>query len=158
MDMKAQVNEHFDFSFEDNRFDWDCVKIKDGQFHILFKGQSLVADVVEANTAEKAFVIRINNNNYNVQLKDQYDELLQSLGMDNLNNQKESEIKAPMPGRVLDIMLSVGDTVVKGDGVLVLEAMKMENVIKSPTDGIIKKIAVTKEQAVEKNEVLIEFE
>ena len=156
--MKAQVNELFNFSFESNDFGWNCVEVRDGQFHILFKGQSLVADVVEANTAEKSFVIRINNNNYNLQLKDQYDELLQSLGMDSLNNQKESEIKAPMPGRVLEIMLSAGDTVAKGDGVLVLEAMKMENVIKSPTDGVIKKIAVIKDQAVEKNEVLVEFE
>lgn len=156
--MKAQVNEQFDFSFESNDFDWNCVEVRDGQFHILFKGQSLVAGVVEANTAEKTFVIRINNNNYTLQLKDQYDELLQSLGMDSLNNQKESEIKAPMPGRVLDIMLSAGSSVVKGDGVLVLEAMKMENVIKSPTDGVIKKIAVIKDQAVEKNEVLVEFE
>ena len=156
--MKAQVNEQFDFSFESNDFDWNCVEVRDGQFHILFKGRSLVADVVEANTNEKNFVIRINNNNYSVQLRDQYDELLQSLGMDKLNNQKESEIKAPMPGRVLDIMLSAGSSVVKGDGVLVLEAMKMENVIKSPTDGVIKKIVVPKGQAVEKNEVLVEFE
>ena len=156
--MKAQVNEQFYFSFESNDFDWNCVEVREGQFHILFKEQSLVVDVVEANTAEKTFVVRINNNNYNVQLKDQYDELLQSLGMDSLDNQKESEIKAPLPGRVLDIILSVGDSVVKGDGVLVLEAMKMENVIKSPTDGVIKKITVVKGQAVEKNEVLVEFE
>ena len=156
--MKARVNEQFDFSFKSNDFDWNCVEVRDGQFHVLFKGRSLVADVVEVNTTEKNFVIRINNNNYSVQLKDQYDELLQSLGMDSLKNQKESEIKAPMPGRVLDVMLSAGSSVVKGDGVLVLEAMKMENVIKSPTDGVIKKIAVVKDQAVEKNEVLVEFE
>ena len=52
--------------------------------------------------------------------------MLQSLGMDMLNNQKESELKAPMPGKVFDIMATEGDSVVKGDGVLVLEAMKME--------------------------------
>tara|TARA_B100001115_G_scaffold169536_1_gene150302 strand:- start:209 stop:679 length:471 start_codon:yes stop_codon:yes gene_type:complete len=156
--MKALVNEQFDFSFESNDFDWNCVEVRGGQFHIIFKGQSFVADLVETNTAEKKIVIRINNNNYSVHLKDRYDELLQSLGMDGLNNQKESEIKAPMPGRVLDIMLSAGDTVVKGDGVLVLEAMKMENVIKSPTGGVIKNVAVIKNQAVEKNEVLVEFE
>ena len=156
--MKAQVNEHFNFSFEDNDFDWDCVEVKGGQFHVLFKGRSLVADVVEANTNEKTFVIRINNNNYSVRLTDRYDELLRSLGMDTFNNQKESEIRAPMPGRVLDVLLSVGSSVVKGGGVLVLEAMKMENVIKSPIDGVIKRIAVVKGQAVEKNEVLIEFE
>ena len=156
--MKARVNEQFDFFFEGNNFNWNCVEVKEGQFHIIFKGRSLVADVVEANKSEKTFVIRINNNNYTVQLKDQYDELLQSLGMDRLNNQKDSEIKAPMPGRVLDIMLSAGCSVFKGDGVLVLEAMKMENVIKSPRDGVIKKIVVLKGQAVEKNEVLVEFE
>ena len=156
--MKAQVNGRFDFNFENNDPDWDCIEVKDGRFHILFKGQSLVADVIEANTKEKVFVIRVNNNNYCVQLKDQYDELLRSLGMDILGDQKESELKAPMPGKVLDVMVNVGSSVVKGDGVLVLEAMKMENVIKSPADGVIKRIAVVKNQAVEKNEVLIEFE
>lgn len=156
--MNARVNERYDFYFESNDFNWDYVNVKDGQFHIIFKGRSLVADVIEANTKEKIFFIRINNNNYSVQLKDGYDELLQSLGMDTLNNQKESEIKAPMPGRVLDILLSEGDSVIKGGGVLVLEAMKMENVIKSPTDGVVKRIAVVKNQAVEKNEVLLEFE
>ena len=156
--MKARVNESFDFSFEGNDYNWDCVEVKEGRFHILFKGRSLVADVIEANTNQKVFIIRINNNNYSVQIKDKYDELLQSLGMDILNNQKESDIKAPMPGRVLDIMLDIGVSVVKGESVLVLEAMKMENVIKSPTDGVVKRIAVEKNQAVEKNEVLIEFE
>ena len=142
--MKARINEQFDFSLDGNDFDWNCVEVKDGQFHILFKEQSLVADVIEVNATEKKFVIRINNNNYSVRLKDQYDELLQSLGMDTLNSQKESKIKSPMPGRVLDILLSTGSSVVKGDGVLVLEAMK--------------RISVVKDQAVEKNEVLIEFE
>ena len=44
--MKARVNEQFDFSFEGNSFDWCCVEVREGQFHILFKGQSIVADVV----------------------------------------------------------------------------------------------------------------
>ena len=156
--MKAQVNKRFSFSFSSYNFDWGCVKVKSGQFHILFKGRSFVADVIVSNAVEKSFVIRINNNNYCVQLKDQYDELLHTLGMDMLTNKKESEIKAPMPGRVLDVLIGVGDVVAKGDGVLVLEAMKMENVIKSPSNGVVKRIAIIKGLAVEKNEVLIEFE
>ncbi|MCC7050886.1 MAG: acetyl-CoA carboxylase biotin carboxyl carrier protein subunit, partial [Bacteroidia bacterium] len=51
-----------------------------------------------------------------------------------------------------------GDKVTKGDALMVLEAMKMENILKSPGDGIIKKINVSKGQAVEKNTVLITFE
>lgn len=155
--MKARVNERFDFSFEDKDFDWDCVEIKNGQFHLLFKGRSLVADVVEVNLSEKVFVIRVNNNSYLVQLKDPYDELLQSLGMDNFSSKKELEVKAPMPGRVLDVVVKEGGRISKGDNVVVLEAMKMENVIKSPRDGTVKNICVVKEEAVEKNQVLITF-
>ena len=77
--------------------------------------------------------------------------------MDNLAAAKVNEIKAPMPGLVLDIRVAEGDEVKKGDSILVLEAMKMENIIKSPTDGIIKKINVKKGIAVEKNQVLIHF-
>lgn len=155
--MKARVNERFDFSFEDKDFDWDCVEIKNGQFHLLFKGRSLVADVVEVNSSEKVFVIRVNNNSYRIQLKDPYDELLQSLGMDNFSSKKELEVKAPMPGRVLDVVVKEGGRISKGDNVVVLEAMKMENVIKSPRDGTVKNICVVKEEAVEKNQVLITF-
>ncbi len=77
--------------------------------------------------------------------------------MDNLNANKINEIKAPMPGLVLDIRVAEGDAVKKGDTILVLEAMKMENSIKSPTDGLVKKISVKKGLAVEKNQVLINF-
>jgi biotin carboxyl carrier protein len=67
-------------------------------------------------------------------------------------------MKAPMPGLVLDIKVATGDVIKKGDAVVVLEAMKMENNLKSPGDGTVKKVSVNKGQAVEKNQVLIEFE
>ena len=63
-----------------------------------------------------------------------------------------------MPGLVLSIMVRVGDSVKKGQGLMVLEAMKMENIIKSPSDGIVKSIYIKKSDAVEKNQVLIKFE
>ena len=62
-----------------------------------------------------------------------------------------------MPGLVIDVCISEGDKIKKGDKIIVLEAMKMENIIKSPTDGIIKKINVNKGMAVEKNQILINF-
>ena len=63
-----------------------------------------------------------------------------------------------MPGLVLSIMVEPGDSVKKGEGVMVLEAMKMENIIRTPADGIVKSIDVKKSDAVEKNQVLIKFE
>ena len=62
-----------------------------------------------------------------------------------------------MPGMVLNILVAEGQQVKKGDSLLVLEAMKMENVLKSPTDGVIKKVVATKGTAVEKNQLLIQF-
>ena len=63
-----------------------------------------------------------------------------------------------MPGLVLDILVEPGQTIHKGEAVLILEAMKMENIIKSPVDGTIKSIGINKGNAVEKNEILVNFE
>ena len=68
------------------------------------------------------------------------------------------EIKAPMPGLVLEIAVSDGQEVNEGDKILILEAMKMENSILIHTHATIKKVIVTKGQAVEKGQVLIELE
>jgi biotin carboxyl carrier protein len=78
--------------------------------------------------------------------------------MDSALANKVSEIKAPMPGLVLSVLVTEGQEVSKGDSLLVLEAMKMENVIKSPASGMIKKILINKADKVEKNEILIQFQ
>lgn len=140
-----------------NPLNWDIVEVKDGRFHIIKDNKSFNAEVVETNFAEKSFSIKVNNNKYSVVVKDRFDELLKQLGMDNIASAKVNEIKAPMPGLVIDIRVSEGDVIKKGDAVLVLEAMKMENILKSPTDGVIKKVNVEKGVAVEKNQVLVQF-
>ncbi len=138
-------------------FSWDVIEVKSGSFHIIRNNKSYSVEVIKADTAEKSFTVSVNGNKYQLSVKDKFDVLLKSLGLDNMASVKVNEIKAPMPGLVLDIRIAEGDEVKKGDPILVLEAMKMENIIKSPTDGIIKKINVKKGVAVEKNQVLINF-
>ena len=70
---------------------------------------------------------------------------------------KAGGIKSPLPGTIIEVFVKEGDTVKMGDRLLILEAMKMENVIKSPADVTIKKIKVQPKQAVEKGEILMEF-
>ena len=79
----------------------------------------------------KAFEIVINNNLYAVQLKDDFDELLLRLGADIHESKKDKDVVSPMPGRVVEVFVSAGDSIKEGDGLVVLEAMKMENVIKA---------------------------
>jgi acetyl-CoA carboxylase biotin carboxyl carrier protein len=68
------------------------------------------------------------------------------------------EIKAPMPGNIVEIMVKVGDTVNEGDEVIILEAMKMENPIFAPADGSVKEIMIKEKDAVEAEQVLIILE
>ena len=138
-------------------FEWDVAKIVDGYFHILHKHKSYRAEVVKADRSSKTFQFKINNKIYTVEVKDKFDLLLEKMGMANGATAKINNIKAPMPGLVIDLKVKAGDTVKAGDPLLVLEAMKMENILKSPGDGIIKNVKTKKGDSVEKGQVLIEF-
>ena len=139
-------------------FEIDSIDLKDGHFNILKNNKSYNAEIVSFDADEKTYKIKVNGNVYTVKVKDRFDLLLQSMGMDALATKKVNELKAPMPGLVLDVRVKVGDVIKKGEPLVVLEAMKMENVLKSIADVTIKKIAIEKGNAVEKNQVLIFFE
>jgi biotin carboxyl carrier protein len=135
----------------------DFIKINNYQYHIILHEKSYTVDIIKLNIEEKKLLLKINSIKFDIELKDKYDELLHNLGLDDFAVKKINEIKAPMPGMVLTILINEGDVVKKGDSLLVLEAMKMENIIKSPADGTIKKIIAITGIAVEKNQLLIQF-
>jgi biotin carboxyl carrier protein len=139
-------------------FSIDTLKVDNRKLHIIRNHKSYNVEIVSSSATEKTFTIKVNGRKYQLEAKDKYDELLKSLGMEIAGSGKINEIKAPMPGLVIEIMVTPGQEIKKGDPVMVLEAMKMENILKSPSDGIVKKINVEKRQAVEKNQVLVNFE
>ncbi|MDO9000612.1 acetyl-CoA carboxylase biotin carboxyl carrier protein subunit [Sediminibacterium sp.] len=151
------ANNEFEGTLNDAIIKGNFEKINPYQFHFLLNNKSYNIDVIKLNVEEKTLVVKINSVKFNLQLKDKYDELLHSLGLDNLAIKKVNDIKAPMPGMVLNILVAEGEEVKKGDALIILEAMKMENILKSPCDGTIKKIAINKGIAVEKNQLLIQF-
>lgn len=156
--LKAKVNNKYDFIIgKETEKEIDLIEIKKGIFHILKDNRSYNAEVLKAIHEEKSFVIRVNGNKYTVQIKDKYDELLKELGIDTSSAKKVKEMKAPMPGLVVDVRVKEGEEVKKGDALVVLQAMKMENILKSPADAIIKKIHIKKDGTVEKNQLLISF-
>ena len=135
----------------------DLIKINQHQYHLLYKGKSYSIDIVKLNEADKSLVLKINSQKYTLDIKDKYDELLHNLGFDKLATKKVNDIKAPMPGMVLNILVSECQEIKKGDALIVLEAMKMENILKAPSDGVVKKIIAIKGNAVEKSQLLIQF-
>ncbi len=163
---KVKVNDQFSFEVHSQRGETlvngkpvvlDLYPVSNTSFHILYLNRSFNAELTEINRDEKTCSVRVNANIYTLALTDQFDELLHRLGMDNLNSIKVAELKAPMPGLVLKILVEEGEEVKKGANLLILEAMKMENIIKSPTDAHIKSIKVLPSDKVEKNQVMIVF-
>ncbi len=142
---------------EGKPFDLDINKIDEELFHVLSNHQSYNVEIIEADYVSKTLTVKVNSNRYTVKVQDELDELLATMGIDAMADNKISEIKAPMPGLVLEVVAHKDAEVKKGDSILILEAMKMENVLKSPIDGKIKNIKVEKGQAVEKNQLLIEY-
>ncbi|GAA3963930.1 acetyl-CoA carboxylase biotin carboxyl carrier protein subunit [Mucilaginibacter dorajii] len=163
---QLKVNDQYDFEFErsaDNLLlnkttvHADIRHIGGSIYHIIEGNQSYNLDVVSFNRAQKTAEIKVNANTYTITAKDQFDVLLDKLGLSNLNNTRISEIKAPMPGMVLKVFVIEGQEVKKGDNLFVLEAMKMENIIKSPADVVIKNIKIKAGEKVEKGQILMMF-
>lgn len=136
---------------------WDLQWISDRKIHLIYENKSLEAELISIDKESKTIQIRLGDKVSNLQLKDRFDILLEQMGMNNTASNTLKEIKAPMPGLILDLKVQPGDEVVKGDVVLILEAMKMENIIKATGDGIVKAVKVSLNQSVEKNQVLIQF-
>ena len=146
-----------EISFNGNQINWDQINVGTNRFHILKNNQSYLCEVLSADVQKKSFTIKVNGKIFQTEVKDRFDDLLRQLGMDKVAAHKVNEIKAPMPGLVLKLIAKEGDEIKEGDSLLILEAMKMENVIKSSGNGKVKMIRVKERDAVEKNQVLVEL-
>jgi len=163
---QIKVNGKYDFEIDNKNegllinnepVNADMKQINASAWHIINELQSYNAEIVSFNVAEKTAEIKVNNNIYTVTAKDQFDVLLDKLGLSSLNNAKVSEVKAPMPGLVLKVFVAIGDEVKKGDNLFILEAMKMENIIKAPADVTVKAVKLKPGDKVEKGQVLLQF-
>jgi len=136
----------------------DVAFIGGAMYHILLGKSSFMMEVLENDLAAKRFKVKVNDNVYDLKLEDELDMLLHKMGMSQNGSSKMDNVKAPMPGLVLKVLVEPGQAVEKGDSLIILEAMKMENVIKASGPGVVKRIAVAIKDAVEKNHVLIDME
>ncbi len=136
----------------------DAIQTSPNSYHILKENKSVKAEVIEKDFFRKTYTIKIDNSSYEVVISDSLDLLIGEMGFAFSSSRDIDAILAPMPGLILEIHVRIGQAVNEDDPLLILEAMKMENVISSPRDGIIKNISVKKNEAVDKNQLLIEFE
>src|ERR1700750_1634976 len=122
---QLKVNAQYDFEIDrsgtdllvdNNKTNVDIKHIAGSVYHVIGNNQSSYnVEVVTFNCTEKTAEIKVNNTIYTISAKDQFDLLLDKLGLSDLNSAKVSEIKAPMPGLVLKIFVEEGTEVKKGD-------------------------------------------
>lgn len=95
---------------------------------------------------------------WEVEVLDERTHHIRSLAGAGVQQRTAEVLKAPMPGMVVRVHAKPGDQVNAGAGLVVLEAMKMENELKAHAPGVVKSVRVTAGEAVEKGQVLVEFE
>jgi biotin carboxyl carrier protein len=137
---------------------WDASLQPNGLVSVLFNGKSYTAIVESVDRNSKEVSLRVNGQLYTTKIKEPLDLLLSNMGLDMSAMQKIEPVKAPMPGMVLKVLVTAGQQINKGDGLVVLEAMKMENILKATATATVKAIRVNERTAVEKGAVLIELE
>jgi biotin carboxyl carrier protein len=156
---KVKINDSFEFAFEKEQVSkLDAVKMDSNSFHILHESKPFKAEILSADFHQKEYVVKVNNNKYTIAIANDLDLLIKELGFEVGLTKQVNAIKAPMPGLILEISVTVGQVVKENDSLLILEAMKMENSFLSPRDGTIKTISVLLGDAVDKGQLLIEFE
>lgn len=136
----------------------DLVKKSSVEFNLLKDHRSVNVKLVETARTAKKLTIEVEGERFDIEIKDELDNMLEKMGFGVASNKQVKEIKAPMPGLVLEIAVTEGQEVAEGGKILILVAMKMENSIMIHANATIKRIAVSAGQAVEKGQVLVELE
>ncbi|GHA34589.1 hypothetical protein GCM10007103_15050 [Salinimicrobium marinum] len=156
---KVRVNESFEYEFTTEEIAaLDARATTSSTYHVLKDSRSFEAQILKSNFLQREYEVKINSSTYKIEISNELDLLIKEMGLSIRASQVINNIKAPMPGLILDVNVKEGEKVKEGDYLLVLEAMKMENSLTAPRDGIVKSVTVKVGQTVEKNQLLIEMD
>ncbi len=134
----------------------DLVHLGDSNYHLVHQHKTYHCSLLNIDLPTKKLTVNVNGQNFDLSIEDEIDTLIRELGLGVVETAASKDVFAPMPGLVLDVLVAVGDAVESGDKLLVLEAMKMENSLTADGAGTVTSIAVSKGDAVEKRQLLIE--
>ena len=156
---RVNVNQNQNFEFNTDQLkELDLIPNGKSKYHVLNKKRSFQAEIVQADFYKKEYTISLNSETYCLKISDALDLVIEKMGYSFNGSKKLNVVHAPMPGIIVSLEVKEGDVVMEGDTVLILEAMKMENSINCPKNGVVKSIFVEKGSAVEKNKLLVELE
>ena len=124
--------------------------------HLLINGRSMRLEYIH-RTEDGELLVRINGVRYGLPIKNKRELLLAGIQGASAKDRKQTALKAPMPGLVLRVLVSEGQVMQAGDPILVLESMKMENVLRAQSACTVNSVVIRPGEAVEKGQVLVNF-
>ena len=104
-------------------FHISIIPIKQKIYQVIYNDKKYFIWIKNYDSSTRHITLQINHQIITLQISDKVDEMLKNLGIDYSESLKVKEVKAPMPGLVLNVNVKQGDTVKKGDNLLILEAM-----------------------------------
>jgi len=132
--------------------DYGLVQLSPGRYSLIKDNKSYLIHLIK-NASE--YRVHVLGEQFPVQVEDERESKLKELVQSTHGGPSEQEIKAPIPGLVVKVPVQEGDSVKTGDALLILEAMKMENIIKAPCNCRVDKIAVAEKETVQQNQMLL---
>jgi acetyl/propionyl-CoA carboxylase alpha subunit len=134
----------------------DFLEISPNEYIVTFEGKKYT--ILLIGQMNHHIELLINGQHFEYRIEDLGDTLIKKLGLKDQRSSSETALKSPMPGLIKDIFIKKGDELKKDDPILILEAMKMENTLRCPKDGlIVKDVKISIGQSVEKNICLVQF-
>jgi biotin carboxyl carrier protein len=135
----------------------DIIDLNEKQAHLILGQRGFQVELVELDRTNKRATMIYNGEIYFVEIQEEVEQLVESLGLNVIKNKAVGEVAAPMPGKVLDIMVKKGQTVEEGTPLIILEAMKMENIIKAEGTGMVTEVYTEKGATVDKGVKLLKI-
>ena len=146
----AHTNDAWKISLDGTELDASVAEVAPNTFSVLLNGESHQIRI--APRADGTFTLHTGLAEYHAEVHDP--RLWRGRKHGAISAEGRQQITAPMPGKVVRLLVSEGDSVKEGQGLLVVEAMKMQNEIRSPKNGIVEKLLAKENQAVNAGDVL----
>lgn len=155
-EFRFSLNENGKIIHESKELDYSIEVTEDGFSLVHLDGLSYPVEIVTNHQNE--YELLINGVGYSLSAETPFSLERKKRLIAQASESTTIRLKAPMPGKILEVMVKTGDSVKAGDTLLILEAMKMQNAILASTKGIIKKVLVKEGDTTSKSDLLIEME
>ncbi len=149
-------NNNLVLKIDDKKYELKIISFKSNILEFIFDNSYCEIKVLESTSTD--LKILLNGNPLTLKKHSKLSEILEKSAGRGGGGSAQNSISSQIPGRVISVSISKGDSVKKGDNIVVLESMKMQVAIKSPRDGVIKELKVKEGQSISRNDVVAVLE